>query len=502
VAESDHPYSFRQLYVAYLSCRRRKRNTINALRFEESLLDNLVGLGKSLAAGDYTPFRSVCFVAKQPKLREIFAADFRDRVVHHLLVPRIEEIFEPKFIHDSFACRKGKGTHAAVERLKYFMNRITKGGRVSAWFMQLDIRSFFMSIDRGVLLGILDRHIRDRRDMALAKTIVRNDCTRDFVYKGDPRLLRGIPPHKSLFHIPAGKGLPIGNLTSQFFGNVYLNALDQFVKHELKAEFYIRYVDDFIILHTDMEALLAFRERIAAFLAERLALELKPGMTLKRVSEGSDFLGYIVRPDYMLVRARVVGNLRARLRQFRDEMTECRHAGGERYTHIHLREETIRRLRQMLASYWGHFRHANAHTLAYRLFDKYDYLKDIFVLDDEGRLCPFYEPPFEPATMQSQYGWASGQYGGYCIFFQVGRFCEFFGDQAERHGPFFGLRPQTGHRMAGIQCGFPVRNLKTFKTKAFQAGMPYVVVGERGYYPSGLKKRVITEIFRYERRTS
>jgi retron-type reverse transcriptase len=161
VAESDRLYSFRSLHDAYISCRRRKRNTINALRFEASLLDNLADLGETLSEGTYKPSRSVCFVAKQPKHREIFAADFRDRVVHHLLVPHIEKIFEPKFIHDSYACRVGKGTHAAVERLKYFMNRVTKGGRVAAWFMQLDIRSFFMSIDREILLGILEKNIRN-----------------------------------------------------------------------------------------------------------------------------------------------------------------------------------------------------------------------------------------------------------------------------------------------------------------------------------------------------
>ena len=127
-ADSDPLYSFRSLHEAYMSCRKRKRNTINALRFEAGLLDNLVTLRESLAGGTYQPFRSVCFIAKQPKHREIFAADFRDRVLHHLLVPQLERVFEPKFIHDSYACRKGKGTHAAVARLRSFMNRITKGG--------------------------------------------------------------------------------------------------------------------------------------------------------------------------------------------------------------------------------------------------------------------------------------------------------------------------------------------------------------------------------------
>lgn len=515
-AESDRLYSFRSLYDAYASCRRRKRNTINALRFESSLLDNLVSLGETLAEGSYKPSRSVCFVAKQPKHREIFAADFRDRVVHHLLVPQIEKIFEPKFIHDSYACRKDKGTHAAVARLQSFMNRITKGGRITAWFMQLDIRSFFMSIDREILLRIISRHIRDPRIMELTETIVRQDCTKNFIYKGDPRLLEEIPPHKSLFHIPAGKGLPIGNLTSQFFGNVYLNELDQFVKHKLKQEFYLRYVDDFIILDTDRESLIEVRKKIAAFLEERLSLEMKSDLTLRRVSEGANFLGYIVRPDYILVRKRVVGNLRAKLRHFEKEMQAT--VNGCKFDNppppfikgelnrqpaiyiIHLRKEKVYQLRQTLASYLGHFRHADAYRLTRSLFEKYAYLRDIFSIDDNGNLGPLYEPPFEPASLRGQYKWVTGRYGDYCIFFQVGRFCEFYGPQADRYGRPFGLKLEEGKRMPGIQCGFPVRYLTVFKKRLFQAGMPYVVVGERGYYPLGLKKRVITEIFRFDRR--
>jgi retron-type reverse transcriptase len=499
-AESDPMYSFRSLYDAYASCRRRKRNTINALRFESSLLNNLVSLGETLADGTYKPFRSVCFVAKQPKHREIFAADFRDRVIHHLLVPRIEMVFKPKFIHDSYACRKGKGTHAAVKRLKSFMNRISKGGRVPAWFMQFDIKSFFMSIDRGLLLRILARHIRNPLTMAIAKTIVLQDCTKDFIYKGDPRLLQRIPPHKSLFHIHEGKGLPIGNLTSQFFGNVYLNELDQFVKHTLKVQHYLRYVDDFIFLHSDRNELLATREKIGAFLKERLSLELKPVMHPKRVSEGANFLGYIVRPDYILVRNRVIGNLRARLRQFHDEMIQYKAIGNRKFAHIHLREEHVRQLRQTLASYLGHFKHADSYRLIRGLFEKYAYLKDIFSIDDLGSLLPLYEPPFKPATLRGQYTWAAKRYVDHCIFFQVGSFCEFYGAQAGRYGRFFGLKPMAKTRMNAAQCGFPMRYLKEFKEKALQVGLPYVVVAEQGFYPSGLKKRTVTEIFDLSRR--
>lgn len=163
---------------------------------------------------------------------------------------------------------------------------------------------------------------------------------------------------------------------------------------------------------------------------------------------------------------------------------------------IHLREEKVSKLRQTLASYLGHFKHANAYRLVRGLFEKYGYLKDVFALDAAGHLIPRYEPPFVPAGLRGQYKWAIGQYPGHCIFFQVGRFCEFYGEQAERYGKFFGLKPQPATRMNALQCGFPLRYLKEFKGRAFQEGLPYVVIAEQGYYSRGLKKRVITEILR------
>ena len=329
--------------------------------------------------------------------------------------------------------------------------------------------------------------------------------TRDFVYKGDPKLLQGIPPHKSMFHIPAGKGLPIGNLTSQFFGNVYLNELDQFVKHELKVKQYLRYVDDFVLLHTNREMLVYYRQRIEAFLTQRLALTLKPEQTLKRVSEGADFLGYIVRPAYLLVRQRVVGNLRARLRQCAGELLQedgSQDEAVQSSLHLHLHEEPLRRLRQTLASYLGHFSHANARQLIRGLFNTFVWLHELFALDAACRIYPCYEPTGLPASMKEQYFWAEQRYSGLCIFFQVGCFCEWYGEQAERFGRFFGLGLQQDKRGCGITCGFPLRLLKSFKKRVREACIPYVVIGERGYYPTGLKKRVVTELFLLQRSAS
>ena len=246
-------FSFENLHRQYLACRRNKRNTLNALRFEVRQEENLLDLQAALTGRSYAPSRSVCFFVKRPKLREIFAADFRDRVVHHVLVDYLERIWEPIFIHDSYACRRGKGVHAGVNRLRQFIRQATRNGTRPAWYLQLDIHNYFMSIDKDVLFALLAPKIDDDNALWLTRVLVYHDCTGDYVIKGDPAMLDKMPPHKTLFKTDSNKGLPIGNLNSQFFANVYLNGLDQFVKHGLKCRHYLRYCDDFVLLSDNRE---------------------------------------------------------------------------------------------------------------------------------------------------------------------------------------------------------------------------------------------------------
>ena len=310
--------SFESVFNAYLDCRKRKRGTINAIKFEFDLMDQLFELALHLQQGVYRPSSSVCFITATPKLREIFAADFRDRVVHHLLVRKLEEIWEPRFIHDSYASRRGKGTHTAIVRLRQFMTKATKNGRRPAYFLQLDIRSFFVSIDKGILFGIFEERLKTVEQVEadvllyLLHAVIFHDCVAGHRFRGNPAVIDALPEHKTLFKAPKGKGLPIGNLTSQFFANVYLNELDQFVKHVLKCRYYLRYVDDFILVSESHRQLLLWQEKIEGYLKHRLDLSLKSGWGIKRVSDGADFLGYIVRQDYVLVRRRVVNNLKVR----------------------------------------------------------------------------------------------------------------------------------------------------------------------------------------------
>jgi len=341
----NNRFSYKNIYTAYLDCRKKKRNTFNALKYEIKAEENNIKLEQDLKNQTYHPSRSLLFAAKKPKVREIFAADFRDRVVHHLLVRELEQVYEPVFIHDSYACRDNKGTHSAVKRLQKFQRQITGNGHIPAYYLQLDIKDFFTSIDKEVLFSIIRRKVSDPNLLWLARTVLFWDCTKSYALRGNKQLLFNIPPNKSLFGKNNEEGLPIGNLTSQYFANIYLNELDQYAKHALKAHYYLRYVDDFVLLSRSRDELLDWRSKIESFLHDNLKLQLHPKRRkLLPISNGIDFLGYIVRPRYILVRRRVVNNLKQKIRHIRE--------GGKSAAKI-----------QLLNSYLGHFRYANSYRL-------------------------------------------------------------------------------------------------------------------------------------------
>ena len=335
--------SLENLYRQYHHCRRNKRNTVNALRFEADQEKNLITLCEDLIDRSYQPRRSVCFFTTRPKFREIIAADFRDRVVHHLLVDYLEQFWEPVFIHDSYACRKGKG-------------------------------------------------------------------------------------------------LPIGNLNSQFFANVYLNRLDQFVKHDLKCRYYLRYCDDFVLLSHDREQLVAWRERIKTCLRDELKLELNDRQRLAPVSNGIDFLGYIDRRDYLLVRRRVVGHLKAKLRVFEAQLVGAvssdyaaapliRPTDGHRVAQgvrcYCFDEAVLDRLAAVLSSYLGHFKMANTRNLWRSIWRQFNFLSQYFEFDETNwKLIRKYQTPKTFRRVRNQYRYFRWRFPDDVLFFQVGRFME------------------------------------------------------------------------------
>lgn len=225
------------------------------------------------------------FFVQDPKVRHIHKASVRDRVLHHAIVKHLNPIFEPTFIYDSYSCRINKGTHRGIKAFTKHARQVSKNWTSTCWVLKCDIRKFFATIDHNVLLDILFRHIADPDTRWLLREVVSSFRSEFTVDPENP------------------KGVPIGNLTSQLFANVYLNELDQFVKHQLKEKHYIRYADDFVILHPQRDHCLDIVKRITTFLKEFLKLELHPNkVTVRKFSQGVDFLGYVSFPHFVIPR--------------------------------------------------------------------------------------------------------------------------------------------------------------------------------------------------------
>jgi RNA-directed DNA polymerase len=349
-------FTFEKLYRAYKECLKNKRNTANALKFELKREKNLIKLLSDLQTGQYEISRHICFIITEPSPREIFAADFRDRIVHHLLYNEIRYLFEDTFIEDSYANRCGKGTHKAVRRLKYHLVRGGKD-RQKLYFLKMDIKGFFRNIDKSILWEMIEEKIHNsggderwkNEVLWLARKIVFHDPASNYIFKGKEKMKNLISREKSLLFGDRNTGLPIGNLTSQFFANVYLNKLDYFIKEELGFDRYIRYVDDFIILDENKEKLEKATRKIDIFLENNLNLCLCQSKTMLRpINAGIDFLGYFVKPSHTLVRRKVVGRFKQKLFNFLKSNPN---------------EDLVRKFIPCANSYFGHFGHASSFSL-------------------------------------------------------------------------------------------------------------------------------------------
>ncbi len=276
--------SWDNLLLAYHKAAKGKRGNPNVAAFEHRLEDNLLRLENELRTQSYRPGKYTSFYIHEPKRRLISAAPFRDRVVHHALCNLIEPIFERLFIPDSYANRVGKGTHRALDRAQNF-------ARQFPYVLQCDLRQFFPSIDHQIMRSLLARKIKDPDVMGLIDHILASGAgllqnAYDRVYF----------PGDDLFAASRPRGLPIGNLTSQFWANVYLTPFDNFVKRELGCTGYLRYVDDFALFADDKSTLWDYKKTLKGRLA-RLRLTIHPGAHPRPVSEGMSFLGFIIFPD-------------------------------------------------------------------------------------------------------------------------------------------------------------------------------------------------------------
>lgn len=311
--------SVSELFQAYYDCRKHKRNTHNALRFEQNLERNLISLYHDLINNTYKPGRSICFVVTKPKPREVWAADFRDRVVHHLIYNKYFDEFNKSFIFDSFACLPEKGTLRASVRLEKFIRSASKNYQNKTYFLKIDLSNFFMTINKNILYQILQKKIKDPWWSDLVRTILYHDPTTNVLRK-NTGLFKLIPHHKSLYNAKPDCGLPIGNLSSQFFANVYLNELDQYCKKTLKIPYFIRYVDDIVMLSDRHERLAFFYQKMQRFVDGKLELLFHPNKTQSNTTDkGVIFVGYVVKHRVKYIKRTTLGRMYDCRRKIQDK---------------------------------------------------------------------------------------------------------------------------------------------------------------------------------------
>jgi RNA-directed DNA polymerase len=306
------------LFKAYFDARKNKRSTINALAFEKHFEANIFELADEIMKNRYAIKPSICFIVNKPVKREIFAANFRDRVVHHFIYNCISPLFEKLFINDTYSCRVGKGTHYGIKRIDHFIRSCSQNYRKEAYILKLDIRGYFMAMDKTLLFDKINSGLMQQKGkidfdlpviIGLVKKTLFNDPRVNCIIKGKPGDWNNLPKTKSLFYANQNCGLPIGNLTSQLFGNIYMNNFDHFVKRDLQITCYGRYVDDFVLVHNNKEYLKSIIPRISDYLKSELKLTLHPDkIYLQDIKKGVKYLGAVIKPHRKYIANRSKGN--------------------------------------------------------------------------------------------------------------------------------------------------------------------------------------------------
>ena len=306
------------LFRAYFDTRKNKRGTANALAFEANYEEKLFKLYEEIINRKYKIGQSICFIVNKPVKREVFAADFRDRIVHHLIFNYINPIFEKHFIKDSYSCRVGKGTSQGIRRVDHFIRSCSENYQKDCWILKLDIKGYFMSMDRNILYKKIEDRIKAVKNadfdvdliLYLIRMVVFHEPTKNCHVKGNRKGWIGLPKSKSLFFAGEGKGFPIGNLTSQLFGNIYLNEFDHFAREKLGIKRYGRYVDDMVFVHSSDEFLKSVILKVRDYLQKELDVTLHPKkIYLQHFEKGVLFLGAFIRPFRIYIKNNTKGNL-------------------------------------------------------------------------------------------------------------------------------------------------------------------------------------------------
>lgn len=283
--------SLENLLQAYKEFRKGKTKRKDVQEFERDLMRNIIQLHMDLINKTYIHSPYEAFNISDPKPRNIHKASVRDRLLHHAIYKRLYPFFDKTFITHSYSCRNNKGVHKALNTFRKFGYKVSKNHTKTVWVLKCDISRFFASIDHDVLLYILEQYLADKDLMNLLTIIIDS------------------------FHVEPGEGLPLGNLTSQLFTNIYMNEFDQWTKHKLKAKHYIRYADDFVFLHTDRRYLESIIPEIQEYLSKHLKLTLHPKkISIQTLASGVNYLGWVHFPTHRVIRTvtkrRMLRNIR------------------------------------------------------------------------------------------------------------------------------------------------------------------------------------------------
>ena len=338
---------------AYRDCIKRKKNKTSAVKYSLNYLVNNYELYCSLNNKTYNINPSTCFCVTRPKLREIFAADFRDRIVHHLIILKFGKIFEDFMIDNSYSCRKNKGTLYAAKDIQRQLSEITNRYKENAYILKLDLKGFFINIDKEITYNIIEKIIKDNYKendidwwLWLIKKVIFNRPDLNCIKKGDIKLFDKLPDHKTLFK-SNGKGLPLGNLTSQIFANLYLTIFDKWIIDKVAG--YGRYADDFILIDRDKDKLLKLWKEIKVWLEENLKLELSPNKYyFQQAYKGVEFVGFHIKKNRLYTNNNIVHSAF----QLVEEMNKKGHTDLQR-----------------INSYFGFLRHTNSYKIKARLID-------------------------------------------------------------------------------------------------------------------------------------
>ena len=269
------------IFTAWHEFKSGKEKKLDVQRFGLNCEDHLFTLHSQLLKDTYRHSRYTSFYIHDPKLRSIHKACVTDRVVHHAIIRAIESLFDKSFIFDSYSSRKDKGTHRAVKRLQEFIWKLSRNDTCAVWVLKCDVRKFFDSVDHLTLLQLVRHRVHDPRLMEVITNIINS------------------------LHRATGKGIPLGNVTSQLFSNIYLNELDQYIKRVLRVKHYIRYADDFVLLSRNRDYLENLIPEIERFLSDKLKLQLHPNkIEIRKARQGIDFLGYVIFPHHIVLRTK------------------------------------------------------------------------------------------------------------------------------------------------------------------------------------------------------